>query len=72
MGNPLDPTVFNISQVETLPITASELQAATCADPILGKVLNYVRQQWPHHTSACLQPYKRNCQELAIEGDCLF
>ena len=37
VGNPSDPTIFNICQVDTLPVTANELQTATCADPILGK-----------------------------------
>ena len=58
MESPPDPNMFTISQVET-PVTAGELQAATYADPILGKVLNYVRRQWSHCTSTSLQPYKR-------------
>ena len=72
MGNPPDLVIFNVAQVEALPVTAHELQAATRADPILGKVLNYVRRRWPHRTSTCFQPYKKNRQELSIEGDCLL
>ena len=49
-----------------------ELQTATRSDPILGKVWNYVRRKWPHHTSKCLQPYKKICQELTTEADCLL
>ena len=64
--------IFNISQVDALPVTVKELQTATRNDPILGKVLNYVRQKWSHHTSKCLQPYKKICQELTTEADCLL
>ena len=40
VGNPPDP---NICQVDAPPVTASELQIATHADPILGKLLTYVK-----------------------------
>ena len=72
VGNPPDPAIFNICQVDALPVTSSELQTATRADPILGKVLSYVRRRWPHTIANCLKPYKKNSQELSIEGDCLF
>ena len=64
--------IFNVSQVDALPVTVKELQTATCNDPILGKGLNYVRRKWPHHTSKCLQPYKKISQELTAEADCLL
>ena len=72
MGNPPDPAIFNICQVAALPVTSSELQTATRADPILGNVLFYVRRRWPNNIPNCLRPYKKNSQELSIEGDCLF
>ena len=45
VGNPPDPAIFNICQVDAPPVTSSELQTATHADPILGKVLSYVRRR---------------------------
>ena len=48
VGNPPDPAIFNIAQVDALPVSSTQLQSATRADPILGKVLSYVRRQWPH------------------------
>lgn len=71
-GNPPHPMIFNVSQVDALIVTVKELQTATCTDPILGKGLNYVRRKWPHHTSKCLQPYKKISQELTSEADCLL
>ena len=72
VGNPPDPMIFNISQLDTLPVTVRELQTATCNDQILGKVLNYVRRKWPHRSSKCFQLYKKISQELSIEADCLL
>ena len=72
VGNPPDPAICNICQVDALPVTSSELQTATRADPILGKVLSYVRRRWSHTIANYLKPYKKNSQELSIEGDCLF
>jgi len=70
--NPPDPAIFNIRQMEALPVTSSELQAATRADPLLGKILCYVRIHWPYRTSNSFQPYKKAHQELSVEGDCLL
>ena len=43
-----EPALFNISQLESLPITTKQLRAATRTDPILSKVLHYVRTGWPN------------------------
>ena len=48
VGNPEDPSVFNVSQIAILPIQAAEVAKATCADPVLGKLLICLRQGWPH------------------------
>ena len=72
IGNPPDPMIFNVSQVDALPVTVKKLQTATCNDPILGKVLNYVRRKWSHHTNKCLQPYEKINQELTTEAYCLL
>ena len=39
--------IFNMTQIESLPITSSQLENATRYDPILGKVLHYTRYGWP-------------------------
>ena len=43
IGNPQDSTIFNICQVAALPVDANALKNATGADPVLSKVLAYVR-----------------------------
>ena len=72
MGNPQDPAIFNICQVDALPVDASALQSATRADPILSKILSYVKRRWPDKTSTFFQPYKKIRNELSIERDCLL
>ena len=38
-ANPDDATIFNVMQMDTLPVKSSEIMAATRTDPILSKVL---------------------------------
>ena len=44
---PDNAMVFNIAQLDALPVCSSELMAATRTDPQLSKVLQYVRKGWP-------------------------
>ena len=60
-------TAFMVGQVEALPVEASE----TRADPVLGKVLTYLRWGWPRRIVGVLEHYWRRREELSIEGDCV-
>ncbi len=40
-------SLFNVSQVQSLPVTFQQVQQATKRDPVLSKLLRYVRQGWP-------------------------
>ena len=42
-----DPTVFNIFQIESLPVNITKLRVATAADRVLSKVHCYVKSGWP-------------------------
>ena len=55
-GNPPDPGVFNVRQLNVLPVTAKQLAAATCTDPVLGRVLRYTRAGWPQEVKEELKP----------------
>ena len=37
-----EPAIFNVSQLESLPVTSQQLRAATRTDPVLSKVICYV------------------------------
>ena len=60
--------VFNIAQLDTLPVRSSELMAANHTDPQLSKVLQYVRKGWPKKISDTLCSFWRR-SELTVEGD---
>ena len=67
-----EATVFNIAQVDSLPVTVSQVEAATRSDPVLSRVLRYTRTGWPVKVQEELKPYIRRKDELATEGDCLM
>ena len=67
-----DPRVFNISQMESLPVTVRQLRAGMHSDWILSKVYRYVKGNWPHHVPKCLQPFANRRNELTVEEGCLL
>ena len=64
--------IFNISQIESLPVTSKNVQQATKKDPILSKVLRYTQDGWPAQVSEELKPYHSKRDEISIEADCLL
>ena len=66
------PTIFNVSQIEHLPVTFSQLKVATRQDPIVSRVLRYTRQGWPSWVPRVLQPFWTKRLELSLEGDCVM
>ena len=71
-GVPDEPTVFNVSQMEHLPVTTKLLQATTRTDVVLSKILRYIRTSWPRSIEVQLCPYWFRRQELTVEGGCLL
>ena len=69
-----EPSIFNISQIEALPVTASAVRKATRKDLILRKVFQYTRLGWPslHSLSMVLKPFSTWQHELSIEDGCLM
>ncbi len=67
-----DVQMFNIAQVDALPVTAQQLGQATRSDPILSKVWHYTRTRWPENVQDCLKPYWNRRHELTIEGACVL
>ena len=49
-------TMFNIGQVQALPVTFQHIQKATRRDVILSKVFRYVIEGWPNHVPDELKP----------------
>lgn len=57
-----DSKIFNISQMEVLPVTVRQLCVATHTDRILSKVYHYTKGNWPHQVP----------QYLMVEEGCLL
>ena len=67
-----DAKLFNIQQIETLPVTSAQLKTATNRDPILSKVLRYTKRGWPTEVPDTLKPFWYHRSELSIEGNCIL
>ncbi len=66
-----DPKLFNIQQIETLPVTSAQLKTATNRDPVLSRVLRYTKQGWLSEFPDTLKPYWHRRSELSIEDNCI-
>ena len=69
-----EPSIFEISQIEALPVMASVVQKATRKEPILSQVFQYTRSGWPTSQLLpdALKPLSTRQHELSIEDRCLM
>ena len=68
----IDASLFNISQIEALPVTYQEIQQATRNDPVLSKVLQFVKRGWPNKVPEVLKPFSSRANELTVEENCVL
>ena len=71
-GQAPEASIFNIAQIDCLPVTSTQVQQATRVDPVLGKVLNYTRRGWPASVPEVLKPFQNRSTELTVEDGCLL
>ena len=57
---------------EFLPVTPREIRRDSERDPVLGKVINYVRCGWPPEVEDALRPFFTRKNELALEQGCVM
>ena len=67
-----ESTVFNIAQIDTLPVTAKQLKAATHQDSVLSKVLLYTKCGWPSTIPEVLKLYWKCRLEISLEDECIM
>lgn len=67
-----EATIFNITQMESLPVQVMELEKETQRDPILRQVLKYTKFGWPAQPPPLFKPYYHRKMELSVEGNCLL
>ena len=65
-------TMFNIAQVQALPVTVQDIQQATRRDATLGKVYKYAQQGWPKQVLEELPLYSNRQTERSAENGCLL
>ena len=46
-GTPTGPSVYNINQITSLPVSSTDVERATKCHPLLSKVMRYTRVGWP-------------------------
>ena len=70
-GSATVASMFNLNQIDVLPLGAKQLKQATDSDPVLSKVLTFTQKGWPEETDSELRPYYRRRNELSVEEGCL-
>ena len=64
--------VFNVAQIQALPLTSHQVATATKKDPLLSQVFRYVQSSWPAEVAQDLLPHWNRRTELTIEQGCLL
>ena len=72
VGESKTVTIFNLSQIQALPVTCNQVQVAIRRDPILSKIVDYVRRGWPKQVPDNIRPYQSKQEEITIESGCLL
>ena len=67
-----DVNIFNIAQIEALPVTVDQLGHATRRDVDLSQVWQYVQLGWPDVVPECLKPHSFRSDELTVQGNVLM
>ena len=67
-----ETTIFNIGQIESLPVTSQQLKAATRNDALLSKVPLYSMTGWLAVVPELLKPYWKRHLEISIEDERLM
>lgn len=62
-------SLFNVSQVQSLPVTFQQVQQATKRDPVLSKVLRHMTEGWPTQVPEELKAYHNRQHEISENMD---
>ena len=61
-----------MGQLQALPVTSEQLEAATRQDPLLSRVHQYIREGWPSSTSEEFKPLCDRQLELTTQDDAVL
>ena len=65
-------SIFNVAQLDALPVTSLQVATATRTDPVLSRVFTSTKRGWPHMVPDTLKPFFSRHNELTVEGGCLL
>ena len=65
-------SLFNLQQIDSLPVKSEKIAQFTANDPVLSKVIIFVQQGWPTQIQDELRPYHKRKDELTVEANCLL
>ena len=65
-------TIFSVSIVNETPINASRIAHLTTREPVLSKVVKFVKTSWPRDVGSECSPCMRRKGELSVEQGCLL
>ena len=68
----MEAEVYNVSYVDPELLSAQDVATETLADPVLRKVLAYIKDGWPDKVEDDLQAYARKFLQKAAEGNCIL
>ena len=71
-GRVSEATLYNLQQLDSLPVTAEQICKATRNNLLLSKVRQYTLTGWPQNYEQALTPYYRRKNKLSIECGCLM
>ena len=64
--------MFNVAQIQALPLTFQDIKSATKRYATLSRVLEYVKRVWPKEVPSNVQPYVQRQTELSVENNSLL
>ena len=69
----VDPVeIFQVSQIEVLPVNADMIRQVTQRDPVLSCVMENIKQGWPTVNEKELELLQKRKDELTIQDGCLM
>ena len=69
----VDPVeIFQVSQIEVLPVNADMIRQVTQRDPVLSCVMENIKQGWPTVYEKELELLQKRKDELTIQDGCLM
>lgn len=67
-----EAVAINSIQLESLPITATQIGHETSKDPLLARVLRFVMYGWSDNVPIELKPFFHRRHQLTTEQDCIL